>query len=229
MAKHQRIPNWLIWVELTIFFVVLATILFCPSFRGWWWESVAGDYKHLFPQPLDQGWGGRSFISVATGLNLALVKLESWLKSLKDIRERWEAEISEKICSEKLEMYLADDEVRSLAVGQCRSHLQKAELSNTKSWAVSRHLAVLLTLAGFFFLFIQYSAGVLSLSLLLPVCVTAAARVFIQGRLMKQVDHCVESLAESKKNMDKTNPGRQSQIAALLKTGPQDSQTKFDL
>jgi hypothetical protein len=207
----------------TVFCLFLAMTQTCPlllPFREWCNEGLL--FKNLWPQSNHEGWGGLSFISVATGLNLALVKLEAFIKSLESVKTEWIKGVEKQLIGEEFAGALADENTAQQAQDVLRKHctklIEKINEENARLWNICRGFAKRCTYAGFGFLFFQYSAGFLAPILLFPALGAYGARVFCTRKLFDKVDGGIDmkrelitlALANSKAGEEKIDKSLQT-------------------
>lgn len=148
-----------------------------------WIEGEAW-LAYLIPQAKNVGAGPLSFVSTVTGLNLAIVKLQSFLKSQEDAQARWTAEAIKRAMDNRPELNAdepTNDSFKRAVQEKSKKYVSELNASNLKWWAMWNRWAVRVTILGFLCLIFGYSAGILVLPMLAPVVAT-----WILGRLTSE-------------------------------------------
>lgn len=132
-----------------------------------------------------------SFVSTVTGLNLAIVKLQSFLKAQEDAQARW---VTEGITTalERHPELIADEpsaeQFRQSVRQRSKKYVEEFNISNLQYWAMLNRCAVRATVMGFMCLIFGYSAGVLGFFMLSPVIASWILGRFTAEHLYKQTD-----------------------------------------
>lgn len=137
-----------------------------------WNSAISSPFGFLLPQAKFAGWGGASFISVTVGFNLALVKFESFLKSLDEVKSRWEQDVLKDLKKSGAQSAMADEGGFEKVINQkVQAKLIEANEFNARWWRMSRWWSQRLFVIGLLFLFTQHSAGLLALVMCIPAVV----------------------------------------------------------
>lgn len=135
---------------------------------GFWW-------KNLLPQHDNSGWGSLSFVSCVTGLNLAIVKLQSFLKTQEDAQRRWTREAVARVRKKSAELSVAEgsaSKFEQAAARMCEKILDDINVQHRGCWVFWSRFAVRMVIVGFLCLIFQYSAGIMFIPLLAPIIAT---------------------------------------------------------
>lgn len=197
--------TWLLCAEI-FFWSVL--VIFCGAYQLWGCPaSLKGCYDdaetavylhYLLPSYQHTGLAGFSFISVTTGLNLALVKFEVFVKSLEDIQKQWQAEIDQQL------LQLPETKVDDTYTPEIDKFIKNAIMTETKT-AYEEHRsigmfwrwwAIRFNIMGLALLFFQCSAGVLGLIFVLPVLGSVRAKNKCKTKLNDEINS-LKKLARS--------------------------------
>lgn len=185
------------YLELA-FWLVVSICVFAFHFCGWF-EFIHAQYRledtsvimhYLMPSQLHQGLAGFSFISVTTGLNLAMVKFEVFSKSLKEIELQWQDEIDEQLSAYPSSR--VDDEKRTMIDAYLEKHIKsKTKIAYTEHKDLGlkwRWLAIRLNIIGLLCLFFQLSAGLLGIIFVFPVLGAVQAKQRCKGKLKTEIE-----------------------------------------
>jgi hypothetical protein len=183
--------------EALFYIAVLALWFLCETHdyvREMWSVAIDSRFGAWLPQAHSNGWGGTTFVSLATGLNIALVKFESFLKSLDEIKSRWEKEVESELEQAEVTSALADDEgFHKVVEEKVRESLSKATETNSRFWRKSRWWAQRLMIIGVVYLFIQYSVGFLGIIMLCPVLSAWLAKLWARSTLKDSTSRIVDA------------------------------------
>lgn len=176
----EKLPPY--WIKLipVIFWIPLLAVVLSHRLGdglGWvnaWNDSMLWVAKKTFPSDdPNSTWGGLTFISVCTGLNLAMVKFELFRKTYKDLKEVWNQHILDQLTGGGLVASALDDDaglkLKKSIESECNKHLDSAYEAHWKRGLAYRSLAIQCCVLGFLALFMQWSGGIFSLVLLFPV------------------------------------------------------------
>lgn len=218
------VGEFIVWIGFCALLLMSQTCPLSFPFRQWCDDGFW--LKNLLPQSDHDGWGGLSFISVATGLNLALVKLEAFIKSLESVKSEWIKEVEKELIGEGSGGALADPNTAKQAEDvlriRCTKLIDEINEENSALWRLCRAFAKRCTYLGFVFLFFQYSAGFLALILLFPAIGTFAARWFCTRKLFNNVkasnDMKAELIAFAQRNSKKGKVQIARSLRSLKKT-----------
>ena len=130
-------------------------------------------YKAMLPQADGKSWGGTSFISVCTGLNLALVKFELFRKTFKDVSESLNERHQKLLQTHKVAEIGADESTAGKyrhAIASEFETYSKACYERQFEYGIRfRIWSIQLMILGFAALFFQWSVGLYGLCFLFPV------------------------------------------------------------
>ena len=206
---------------------ILWTYEACPdktvsTFRNWvtngyWW-------RHVLPNSSHEGWAGISFVSTCTGLNIALVKFESFIKSLDDVKKNWRREAEKKIEKEFTPAQLSalradDDKSKELSDGLnecCQREIEQAHRDSEDKWIFWRKWAFRNTILGFLVMFWQFSGGVLAIVLIIPAIGTWWTHRKSTEKVMGKIDgaiSCVQGLIEKQQ---RTKPAMAKKVRNIV-------------
>lgn len=133
-----------------------------------------GPYAPILPQWPSSGIAPSSFISLATGLNIALAKWETFLKTLLDledyIKKCSEEEIRKtKLAEPDLAAYLADEKSAHDLKSDFEFEREKVEKTAGAEMVGHRWWAFVFAWIGGSMLFLNFSAGIPGAALMIPL------------------------------------------------------------
>jgi hypothetical protein len=171
----------------------------------------------MLPQWHDGGWGGKPFMSVATGLNLALVKFETFFKSLEDVERHFKNDVDTVIDEKGGGTYLADEEVLTVVNREKNTYLAEVKADNSRRWFWARWLAYRMVYWGFGLLFFQCSVGILALIFLTPAAITFSSKRRAIQFLDSKIEAVVRMANTMIENKRKAAPAMEANIVDTLK------------
>lgn len=145
---------WILSVVLAVSFIFFKQGLFADS---------------VLSQSIDKGFGGFSFISAITGLNLAIIKFHYSLKPISEIEELLKIKVEK-----RLQSILTSSDNGSLPLQVKMKeliHFKANEAWNARNqmgW-LWRRLAIHMSVVGLFLLFFNVAAGFFGIMLAIPV------------------------------------------------------------
>lgn len=161
------------------------------------------DWLHLILPSLDlsKGYGGLSFTGLATGLNLALVKLDSFRKTLKDVKEAWQEQLDAIL--DGFSAVRADDKFRvkldDWVKKEGKSQIDEALSRHKTHGMIWRRFAIRMSVIGFILAFVQMSSGFLGIFFLLPALGWFVSKLAIERTMGKELK-VVSKVAKSFEN-----------------------------
>ncbi len=211
------------WSECIVWILVIGIIgthhafHFPAVIHNFYTGQVSGDICHyLLPSAKHEGCGGFSYMTLTTGLNLALVKFEVFVKTLKEIEDQWNDEIAAQMRT--FPAAQVDDASSQLIDQYLINHVQeekrKAYAEHKRLGLHWRWLAIRLTVLGLVLLFFQYSAGLLGLLFVLPVLGSVHAKRKCKTRLNETLA-TLKNFAES---VYKGQGERRSEVDKTIKS-----------
>lgn len=186
-------------------------------FRGF--EITYPSLKHFLPKPSNEGYGSMSFITLATGFNVALVKFEMFRKSLDDVRKYWQDSVDKRVADANLEDYMADDKVVEMVRERKENHLQTIYEQNEKCWLKGRCWALRMLVLGGIILFYNHSGGVLAIPLIFPAIYTWICKTQYTSSLTDQVDATLTDLKAFVKIWKSLKEETRAEIGTSVKKG----------
>ena len=218
-SKIRWWRNLIVWE--CIAWGIGASLIALYRFTGWpspvsgWYEPDGSGWGHrLLPSGYGKGLAGLSYISLVTGLNLAMVKFELFRKTQKDVMEQWQSDLAAQL--EKHPSIVADDERRQKLFNYCLKTVKKWHgVYNTKSlkW---RSIAVRLTVLGTACLYFQHSAGALGVLFLSPIIASWRSKCKCKSELERETDTIIEFVREEEQEQRKEQPEIEKLIQQLL-------------
>lgn len=162
-----------------------------PFLRHYYEDPLSKEFAHHWlPSPEHGGLGGLSYLSVTTGLNLAMVKFEVFKKSLKDVEAQWKEEIDAQLGDAYADAK-ADDVHRGRMRAALESHvkdrLQDSYEKHRFMVLCWRAVAIPLVIVGLAALFFQFSAGAGGVIFVVPVLGAWVAKLFCKWELSREV------------------------------------------
>lgn len=137
----------------------------------------------------NRGFSPATFISLATGLNIALAKWEPFKKSLLDVDGQFKVEFDSEIARRKDAHLVVDDKLgyERMIRQMCNEKLTLILTDNGRTWQLARRWAVTLCVTGFVLLFLRASAGAWGGLLVLPTLVTIVSVEQSKRRIRKLI------------------------------------------
>lgn len=154
---------------------------------------------------------------------MALVKLDSFRKTLKEVKETWEEKVDEILKTHS--DVRADDVLRTKLDEWIRTkgtdHVDQAHKKYKEHGDLWRRCAIHMSAIGFIFAFVQMSAGVLGVFLLTPALGWYASKVRIEKKMEKDVKALAQRTGELQDFLDSQQPKfRQDIIGSLTPNAP---------
>lgn len=185
-------------------------------------EIWRNEWAWLLPSPKADSLAGLSFISVTTGLNLALVKFELFRKSYKDIKE-WLAEQHDDILGKKVRELIGFDDAaiedyRNFVVAKLESIAGTCHDTQYKYGLRFRRWAISYLFIGLFALFTQWSLGFLGLALLIPVFSLWCIKTRATKKFSRDSHIYLEMAEDLKKQINAEQTAKAVQAATLIES-----------
>lgn len=196
----------------------IAMIFFIVAYRYFGWLSVLHhcyETSHIWSHahfwlvsPAHEGLGGLSYLSLTTGLNIAIVKFEAFKKSNEEFKANWQAE-ADKMARERFPTEIVDDELRdklktyiSNRSAVLLENGYETHLSRAIFW---REVALRLAVVGSAALFVQCSVGVFGLILFAPVIGIWLSKEKCWSNFKLKMDRVIDAAEEYKGMQEATS------------------------
>ncbi len=181
------------------------------------WEVYNAGWAGLLPASNNQGFGGLTLISVATGLNIALIKIEAFTKSLTDISAQLTKIKEEEIDRLGVVAAFVDNSEHLCALtARCEKFRKEIEAANHKTLKNCKIGAWWAFWGGITALFFQTSLGLLALALFIPTAWSWGKSWHARRTIREKVRTHIETVKEHLDDVAQERSGRENDITKSL-------------
>lgn len=204
------------WLSLMVFAAYQKLGGHISFVDNWYTKDTSALLHYLLPSSGNEGFAGFSFTSLATGLNIAMVKFELFRKSMSDIESQWKEEYDEQMQEKGYAKLKSDDSTRNSLVKAvqrtCDQALATSYKEHKRRGLLWRSVAIRMTFVGLVCLFFHFSAGMLGAVLLAPAIAASWAKYVCKNKCREDVATVLQVASNLDGNFRDQQPQRQNKF-----------------
>jgi hypothetical protein len=164
----------------------------------------------------NKGWGNASFLSLCTGLNIAIAKIEAFSKSLTDVDTRFEEIKKQQLNGTHVGTSLADEMMLVIFTTASNRILNEATIKNRARWLRARKASVYCSYIGGAAIFFQVSLGFLGILLLWPLWETWVSKKQSSREIKDKLDELIKTFEPAASKIAAESTPRKQEILKSL-------------